>query len=44
MVKGEEILISKVKVIDIEEDFMGRDVVAFEYNGEVRQSYVVLRN
>jgi hypothetical protein len=43
LVKGEQININTVKVLDVEEDFSGRDLVTFEYNGEVRQSYVLVK-
>ena len=41
IVKGERISVKKVKFIDIEEDFSGRDLMTFEYKGEVYQSYIV---
>jgi len=40
VVKGEDVPVSKVKVLDIEEDFTGRDLLTFEYKGEVKQSYI----
>jgi hypothetical protein len=40
-VKGEMISVKKVKFIDIEEDFSGRDLMTFEYEGKVYQSYIL---
>lgn len=43
IIKGEEINVRNVEVLDIEEDSEGRDLLTFEYNGEVRQSYIIVR-
>lgn len=37
---GQEVNVKDVKFIDIEEDFNGRDLMTFEYKGEVHKSYV----
>lgn len=41
MVNGEYVSVKNVMFIDIEEDIQGRDVMTFEYNGEIRKSYIV---
>jgi len=43
LVKGEQININTVKVLNVEEDFSGRDLVTFEYNGEERKSFVIIK-
>ena len=41
---GDEwIKVVKVKVLDIEEDYTGRDLITFLYKGKKRTSYVTLR-
>lgn len=37
---GQEVNVKDVEFIDIEEDFNGRDLMTFEYKGEVGKSYV----
>ena len=37
---GQEVNVKDVEFIDIEEDFNGRDLMTFAYEGEVRKSYV----
>ena len=37
---GQEVNVDDVEFIDIEEDFNGRDLMTFAYEGEVRKSYV----
>jgi hypothetical protein len=37
---GQEIDVEKVEFIDVEEDFNGRDLMTFAYQGEVHKSYV----
>ena len=37
---GQEVNVDDVEFIDIEEDFNGRDLMTFAYDGEVRKSYV----
>lgn len=41
VVQGEKIPVDNVKILDIEEDIHGRDLVSFMYNGEKKQSHVV---
>lgn len=41
MVNGEYVSVKDVTFIDIEEDIQGRDIMTFEYNGEIRKSYIV---
>ena len=36
-----QIPVDNVKILDIEEDIHGRDLVSFMYLGEKKQSYVV---
>jgi hypothetical protein len=43
IVNGESVPVSKVKVLDISEDFMGRDLVDFIYEGKKYRSYVILK-
>lgn len=40
IVDGEKIDTKKVKFLDIEEDFQGRDVMTFEYKGKTHKSVV----
>jgi hypothetical protein len=37
---GVEVNVNDVEFIDVEEDFNGRDLMTFQYNSEVRKSYV----
>lgn len=37
---GQEINVDDVEFLDIEEDFNGRDLMTFGYQGEVHKSYV----
>jgi hypothetical protein len=43
LVNGEEILLDDVEFLNIEEDISGRDLVTFEYNGEIKKSFVIQR-
>jgi hypothetical protein len=43
IVNGEYVPVKQVKFLDIEEDIQGIDVMTFEYKGETRKSYVVIR-
>lgn len=42
-VDGEFIPCDNVEIENIEEDFCGRDLVTFNYQGEYKKSYVTLR-
>jgi len=42
-IKGEWIALDECEFIDIQEDFLGRDLVTFEYKGEEYTSYVTQR-
>ena len=42
-VGGEYILVDDVEFVDIQEDFMGYDLMTFNYKGEEYTSYVTLR-
>lgn len=39
-VNGQEVNVSDVEFINIEEDLTGRDLMTFAFEGEVRKSYV----
>lgn len=43
IVDGEEVNVNKVKVLDISEDFFGKDLLDFEYKGKTHQSYIIQR-
>ena len=44
IVKGEEIPLDDVEFLDIsEEPWTGRDLVKFKHNGEMLESFVVIR-
>jgi hypothetical protein len=38
---GEDIRLDNVEFLNIEEDFYGRDLVTFNYEGERHQSYII---
>lgn len=40
MIGDTKVLVSQVKFMDIQEDFMGRDVMTFEFDGKVYESYI----
>ena len=40
---GDWISVKKVEVLNFEEDFSGRDLVTFLYEGKERTSYVTMR-
>lgn len=42
-VNGNWIPLQNCKFMDIEEDFQGRDLITFEYQGEIHQSYSTFR-
>lgn len=43
VVNGERVLVKDVEFLNIEEDIFGRDVMTFEYKGEVYKSNVFIR-
>lgn len=43
IVRGELIPQEQTEFVNIEEDFTGRDVVTFIYNGEQHQSFVIVK-
>ncbi len=43
MLDGEEIRLTEVEFLNVEEDISGRDLITFMYEGETHQSYVVHR-
>ena len=43
MLDGEEIRLTEVEFLNVEEDIGGRDLITFMYEGETHQSYVVHR-
>ena len=43
MLDGEEIRLTEVEFLNVEEDIGGRDLSTFMYEGETHQSYVVHR-
>ena len=43
MLDGEEIRLTEVEFLNVEEDICGRDLITFMYEGETHQSYVVHR-
>jgi hypothetical protein len=42
-IEGEYVPICNVEVLDISEDFLGRDLVKFKYLNEELESYIVVR-
>jgi len=40
IVNGEYVPVKSVKFIDIAEDFLGRDIMTFEYLGKVCKSFI----
>jgi hypothetical protein len=42
-VNGNYVPIDTVEVLDISEDFLGRDLVKFKYQGKELESYVVVK-
>ena len=43
IVNGDYVSVDAVEFLDISEDITGRDLMTFIYNGETRQSFVVIR-
>jgi hypothetical protein len=42
LVNGERVNVKDVETLDISEDFHGRDVLTFMYNGKRYESYIIL--
>lgn len=43
IVQGEEIDVDDVEFVDIEEDWSGRDVMTFVWQGQEFKSYIIVR-
>jgi len=43
MIDGDYIPTEGLEVLNIEEDLQGRDLITFQWKGQTRQSYVVMK-